>query len=76
MSGNKDLAAKLKAARTDRAKGHSVENAIDKGDLNANLFAKQNKKRYVTGEGKEIIDFATDYPKLVKQQPKQSFVHN
>ena len=74
LSGNKDLAAKLKEARTDRAKGHSVENAIDKGDLNANLFAKQNKKRYVTGEGKEIIDFATDYPKLVKQQPKQSFV--
>lgn len=74
LSGNKDLAAKLKEVRTDRAKGHSVENAIDKGDLNANLFAKQNKKRYVTGEGKEIIDFATDYPKLVKQQPKQSFV--
>ena len=74
LSGNKDLAAKLKEARTDRAKGHSVENAIDKGDLNANLFAKQNKKRYVTGEGKEIIDFANDYPKLVKQQPKQSFV--
>ena len=71
LSGNKDLAAKLKEARKDRAKGHSIENAIDKGDLNANLFAKQNKKRPVDGEGKEIIDFATDYPKLVKQQPKQ-----
>jgi len=74
LSGNKDLAAKLKEARTDRAKGHSIENAIDKGDLNANLFAKQNKKRYVTGEGKEIIDFATDYPNLVKKQPKPSIL--
>jgi hypothetical protein len=74
LSGNKDLAAKLKEARTDRARGHSIENAIDKGDLNANLFAKQNKKRYVTGEGKEIIDFANDFPKLVKQQSKQSLL--
>lgn len=74
LSGNKELAAKLKEARTDRAKGHSIENAIDKGDLNANLFAKQNKKRYVTGEGKEIIDFATDYPNLVKKQPKPSIL--
>ena len=74
LSGNKDLAVKLKEARKDRAKGHSIENAIDKGDLNANLFAKQNKKRPVDGEGKEIIDFANDYPNLVKKQPKQSFV--
>ena len=74
LSGNKDLATKLKEAWTDRAKGHSVENAIDKGDLNANLFAKQNTKRYVTGEGKEIIDFANDYGNLVKKQAKQSFV--
>lgn len=74
LSGNKALAAQLKEARIDRAKGHSVENAIDKGDLNANLFAKQNKKRPVTGEGKEIIDFANDYGNLVKKQPKQSFL--
>ena len=74
LSGNKELAAKLKEARTDRAKGHSIENAIDKGDLNANLFAKQNKKRYVTGEGKEIIDFANDYPNLVKKQAKPSIL--
>ena len=74
LSGNKALAAQLKEARIDRAKGHSIENAIDKGDLNANLFAKQNKKRPVTGEGKEIIDFANDYPNLVKKQAKPSVV--
>jgi len=68
LSGNKDLAARLKEARAERAKGHSIENAIDKGDLNATLFARQNKKRYVTGEGKEIIDFAEAYPNLVKRQ--------
>lgn len=68
LSGNRDLAARLKEARAERARGHSVENAIDKGDLNATLFAKQNKKRYVTGEGKEIIDFAEEYPNLVKKQ--------
>jgi len=68
LSGNKDLAARLKDARAERAKGHSIENSIDKGDLNATLFAKQNKKRYVTGEGKEIIDFAEAYPNLVKRQ--------
>ena len=74
LSGNKDLAAKLKEARKDRAKGHSIEDAIDKGDLNATLFAKQNKKRPVDGEGKEIIDFANDYPNLVKKQPKPSIL--
>lgn len=74
LSGNKELATQLKEARIARAKGHSIEHAIDKGDLNATLFAKQNKKRPVTGEGKEIIDFANDYGNLVKKQPKQSFV--
>ena len=68
LSGNKDLAVRLKDARAERAKGHSIENSIDKGDLNATLFARQNKKRYVTGEGKEIIDFAEAYPNLVKRQ--------
>lgn len=74
LSGNKKLAARLKKARVERAKGHSIENAIDKGDLNATLFAKQNKKQYVTGEAKEIIDFAEEYPNLIKKQPQESFI--
>lgn len=74
LSGNKKLAQQLKDARADRARGHTVEFNINKGNLDAKKFAKQNRKHSkLDQEARDIINFTDEYPNLVTPK-KESII--
>jgi len=68
-----DLVQKLNEARKDIAKVHTIDKAMNDatGEINAQtLLNLQNKDVPLTGEAKQIADFANAYPALARPGAK------
>lgn len=74
LYGDSNISNQLKNSRADFAKAFSIQDSIVKGNLDAIQFAKKNKNKYITGEAKDIIDFADEYPNLVKKQKEPTII--
>ena len=68
-----DLVQRLNEARQNIAKVHTIDKAMNDatGEINAQeLLKMQNKNVPLTGEAKQIADFASAYPELAKPGAK------
>lgn len=74
LYGDSNISNQLKNSRADFAKAFSIQDSIVKGNLDAIQFAKKNRNKYITGEAKDIIDFADEYPNLVKKQKEPTII--
>jgi len=74
LYGDSNISNQLKNSRADFAKAFSIQDSIVKGNLDAIQFAKNNRNKYITGEAKDIIDFADEYPNLVKKQKEPTII--
>jgi hypothetical protein len=74
LYGDSNISNQLKNSRADFAKAFSIQDSIVKGNLDAIQFAKKNRSKYITGEAKDIIDFADEYPNLVKKQKEPTII--
>ena len=72
-SGNKKLLEDYRVARQTLAKAHSIEKAVDKstGNINANKLVQELQKgKPLTGELKDIAEFAQAFPKAAQNISK------
>jgi len=73
INNNPDLVKRLNQARQDIAKVHTIDKAMNDatGEVNAQALSNlQNKGVPLTGEAKQIADFANAYPALSRPGAK------